>query len=306
MNSASMSPRRSLAQKLRLGSSRTGGHRNSGNRPVRQPRRFVPMLEKCEDRISPALTFNFTISDNLNLFGGRQAQMMTDLQAAGTIWGQYLNGVAPINVNVIPDRTVGLATAGPTDFTPLNRQQGGFNVTEDGALNKARTGNPNRNGNPFDINISINPTVAQTSIYYDPSGVARTGQVPSNQSDFISLVLHELGHGLGFITQRTTSGPGTGTFPNGQMDTFGALSVFGTGGILNFTGPQAQAVFGGPVPLTSEGPTGLSNFTHLGQSNPPVPTSLGSELMRPALVDGTKYYVSRLDVAILADINWPL
>jgi hypothetical protein len=269
------------------------------------------MFEKCEDRISPALTFNFTITDPTNLFGGRQALMMTDLQAAGAIWGPYLNGVVPLNVDVLPDSNTAFAQAGATAVISLNRQQNGLNVFEDGALNKARTGNPNPNGNPFDINISINPTSAQTQLYYDPSGVARTGTVPPNQTDFISLVLHEMGHGLGFNTLRATSGAGYGTFPTppGNENTYDALTQFGAGGnpaILYFTGPQAQAAFGGPVPLTSEGPNGQSNFAHVGTSNPPFPPSLASDFMRPGIEAGTKFYVSRLDVAILSDINWPL
>jgi hypothetical protein len=309
MNAASMSLLRSLVRKLQLGSSRTAPHRNSRNGLAYQRFRFVPMFEKCEDRISPALTFNFMINDPANQFGGRQAAMMTDLQAAGAIWGQYLNGMVPLNVSVVPGGTP-FASAGATYNQPLNRQQNGLNVVEDGALNKARTGTPNTGPNPAaDIQININPAIAQNQFYYDPSGVARTGQVPANQSDFISVMLHELAHGLGFNVLRSTMGATYGTFPNGTENTYDALTSFGAGGnpaLVYFTGPQAMQVFGGPVPLTSEGPNGTSNFAHVGSTNPPIPMSLASDLMLPAITDGVKISVSRLDLAVLTDINWPV
>jgi len=281
--------------------------RNCRSKTCRPTLRFIPAVERCEDRIAPALTFNFTFNDPNNLFAALPL-LTSNLQAAGAIWGRFMDSMAPLDVSVAADLTITGANAASVTNVPVGMQNG-LTIVEDGALFKARTG-IDPNGNMPDIQVNINPNYTLANDWLDPSGIARTGPVPSDREDFISVLIHELGHGLGFTSFRKIDNPNYGTFPGNTQNTYDALTAFGVGGdpdTLYFTGAMAQAVFGGPVPLTSVGPDSnftSQNFSHLG--NPAPRTTLRADVMNGLIIQaGIRYSVSRLDVAILSDLGFP-
>src|SRR5205085_172143 len=79
-----------------------------------------------------------------------------------------------------------------------------------------------------DILFHIN-TVYLADVYFDPSGAARTGPVPDDKTDFISIALHELTHSLGITTRREVDGPGYGQFKSNFKESFDELTAFGSG-----------------------------------------------------------------------------
>ena len=99
------------------------------------------------------------------------------------------------------------------------------------------------------------------------AGIARA------QTDFYSVAVHELGHVLGIGTSSRWSAQSTG----------------GT-----FVGPNAVAVYGGPVPLAAGGAHWRDGVTLNGQ-----PASLD-----PTTTNGTRVPFSALDFAALEDIGW--
>jgi hypothetical protein len=226
----------------------------------------------------------------------------------GQIYSGLLNGQGTIEVSVRPDNAIPRSDGSTVGVFPAYTS-GGVTVYESAALAEARTG-VNPNGSGPEIVLDFNTQTFLPGSWFDPSGAARTGQVPADKTDFISVALHEMMHGFGFQGYRTISGPGYGTLPPGYESTFDALTSFGTGansGILFFRGPRAMAVYGGPVPLTSVGPSApltSQNFYHVGN-----PTGPGSDLL-PDLMNGvvfnhgTRYNVSALDLAVLADQGW--
>ncbi|MGC1274313.1 MAG: PEP-CTERM sorting domain-containing protein [Planctomycetaceae bacterium] len=114
----------------------------------------------------------------------------------------------------------------------------------------------------------------------------------------MSVMLHELGHALGFNGWRDQF---NGTLPtNTDVDrqyasVFDDLTVF-DGSDFFFVGELAQAVYGGPVPLT------FGNIFHLGNTLPRPGENLIPDLMNGVVfTDGVRYEISALDVAMLRD-----
>jgi hypothetical protein len=115
------------------------------------------------------------------------------------------------------------------------------------------------------------------SIAFDPGrswylGLGASG-LPSNQIDFYSVALHELGHVLGI-----------GTSAQWQSLVYGGA----------FHGADAMSVYGGPVPVNAAGDHWANGLTINGQ-----PASLD-----PSLAYGTRVVFSALDSAALFDLGW--
>ena len=99
--------------------------------------------------------------------------------------------------------------------------------------------------------------------------------IGNNQTDFYSVALHELTHLLG-------------------VGSSAAWSTRSSGGL--FVGPNAEQVFGGPVPLSTDG----------GHWDESVRSAGALPVMVPVLPNGTATRLTPLDLAGLQDIGWQL
>lgn len=147
--------------------------------------------------------------------------------------------------------------------------------------------------------------------------------VAGNRYDFQSTAMHELLHTLGFLSYTERPGANTGlswTVYDSYLVTSGGAAVIGAdyrwdtaynanlvggGGGLYFGGPNAVAVYGGPVPLFTPGSWDSgSSVSHL---NDRVFTGSNEKLMN-AVVDlglGIRV-ISPVEVAILEDLGYTL
>jgi len=97
--------------------------------------------------------------------------------------------------------------------------------------------------------------------------------IGSNQVDFYSIAVHELGHVLGI-----------GTSPRWFSQSSGGF----------FRGPTAQQWYGGPVPLSPDGAHWRDGLTFNG----------GPVSLDPSIMSGTRVSLTNLDYAALADMGW--
>jgi len=107
-----------------------------------------------------------------------------------------------------------------------------------------------------------------------------------NVSDFFSVAVHELAHALGFGSQSSTSQTEWEELVGGSQ----------------FFGINAQAEFGGPVPLAPD----LAHWTHGTMSVVYGGATTQETAMDPDIQNGTRKRFTELDAAALRDIGWEL
>jgi len=246
--------------------------------------------------INPALAtvmYTVTIDDPGNTFAAFHGPIESNVLAAGAQWSQFLVGDATIDLLIgfsqIP------TTSGNSVTSAFVRNNGTFNVFEQGAAAEVRTGvDPNGAGPDGLITIGTNYLV--NDLVFDPRPTMRSDPIPAGRVDALSIFLHEIGHVLAINGFRDDF---NGSFPGDFESTFDEQTIF-DGSDFFFIGPRATALYGEPVPLT------FGNYRHLG-NEPPRP---GSDLI-PDLMNGvvfnreTRYDISALDLEILCDVGVP-
>jgi hypothetical protein len=274
-------------------------------------RRCRPAVETLEQRDLPSgIPFNFILDDpnhQLDAF----PLLLPDLQAAGQVLSGALQGQGSLEVRVRPDSNVPRSSGSTVAVTTLGTQNG-LTLVENGPITEARTG-IDPNGAAADIDLVFNPDYLRQQVWFDPTGAARAGDLPADKLDFISIATHEIVHALGFQGYRAIDGAGYGQFTANTESSYDAYTAFGAGGdaaTLYFTGAHAEAVYGGPVPLTSVGPSDpltSQNFYHVGNPVGHPGSGLTPDLMNGMVFQyGQRYLPSALDLAILADLGWNL
>jgi hypothetical protein len=193
------------------------------------------------------------------------------------------------------------------------------NIFEPGPLSVINTGsNP---GGPVDLFLNINSSFVQNNYWFDPTPDNRVDETPpSGRTDFVSIVLHEIGHGLGIAgTRILNEGLNYGKFP-GYESVFDSLSFFGGDGNaldsfgnpnpMFFSGAHAMALFGAAVPLSHVGPghpLHSQDFYHFGTCGDPLilTASLMNGCSVPVGAD-PRLEITALDKAVLQDIGYPI
>jgi len=243
---------------------------------------------------SPIFTVSFP-DDPASPFSGYYSRITTNLLAAGSVWNQFIGGQSvSIDLQVRFDTLTPRATGGSA-IPVFVSNNGTYNVFQQGAAAEIQSGS-DPNGILPDGIITINPSYLTDELWFDPDPYSRLAPVPSNKTDAESVFIHELGHILGFNGYLDST---LGRAPSNFVSTYDQFVEFD--GNFYFTGPQAEAVYGGPVPLT------FGNYAHLGNSSPRPGSGLIPDLMNGVVFfEGTRYSPSALDVAVLADVGVPM
>lgn len=238
------------------------------------------------------------VTDSTGVLGSFVPQLASAVAAAGRLWQAHVAHDALIEVVIniaryTPEGIPGTAHAllSPQEYVSTTN---GINLYWRSAVYELQTG-VDANGSDPDIIITIDPTFLQNALWFDPTPETYDGDKPQNRLDAVSILMHEIGHALGFSGWRNwTTGELTG--PNMlAYDQF----VVRHDGLPWFTGPLARAVYGGDVPLTLGSPHHYGN-----QAGLP-----GSELVPNGLMNGIsanfdgRAEISELDLAILQDMG---
>ena len=278
---------------------------------------------------SAAATFTFTHVNST------AAQAIAIEHAAG-IWGDILQSAVPIKVRItffpLGANALGITFPnGRRDFsgTPLPQ------TWYASCLANSITGTELNTGES-DIDIFLNIT---TNWYTGTDGNPGAGEY-----DLVSVALHELGHGLGFVglsmkvgtegslgtLQASDFAPLTTSFPWPQLDTLpgifdrylndlqdGPLTLMAnpgtmlgsamTGNQIYFNGPLVMAANGGNAPRIYAPTTYAlgSSCVHLNESS--FPPGDPNELMTPFSSAGNaNHWPGPLCIAMMQDIGWTL
>ena len=153
-----------------------------------------------------------TFSFNIN--GTVPAGFADALNTAGKNWSRYLHITVPIKVNVF---TVNSSFVPFSGLTLANGRKNFPNAYPNylyvTSLANQMT-NSELNPGQYDMDIYFN---LFTPMYYG------NGAPPANQMDFISLAMHEIGHGLGFYSDGYVDNSGKGSFGNVPVSVFMGL-----------------------------------------------------------------------------------
>jgi FG-GAP-like repeat len=240
------------------------------------------------------MTFNVTFKDPTRTYANYYEAIQSNIVAAGLNWNKYIHGSGNLDINVDFALTGTSVATGGSSF--VFSDSGNALILQSVASEKLSTG-IDQNGAEADVSISINPAFLSGSqaIWFDPDPLTRTTPIPIYKTDAVSVFTHELGHALGFIGFKNEI---NGTLPANYQSAFDQKTSF-DGTNFFFTGTRATAVYGGSVPLT------FGSISHLGNDAPRPGSNLLTDMMAPIAILG-RNYISKLDLAILADCGLPI
>jgi hypothetical protein len=254
--------------------------------------------------VGATIMYDISFNDQFGTFSAFYAPIQSHLLAAGADWARSIAGDTTLQIEVQFADSINRSFGRSATNAPIGSQDG-RTVLQEGAAFKIATGMDVNGPSNADIIIGFQPNYLLNTLWFDPNPFARTAPVPSDKTDAMSVVLHELAHALAFNGFRNKA---TGEPDPGFLSAYDALTRF-EGSLLVFTGQRAQDVFGGPVPLTFppvQDGQALNDYTHLGNlRDPPI---LTEDLMNGIVFkNGTRYVISAdLDFAILGDTGVPL
>ncbi|MEY3252381.1 MAG: hypothetical protein RL227_1354 [Pseudomonadota bacterium] len=250
---------------------------------------------------TPRIELRF--ADSAALYGAYYDDLRSVTMAAAQTWTQHLIGDFSAVDLTVQINFVSIATSSGRSLGSgfaAWRADGG-SLWHQGAAHELLTGvDVNGDAPDVEFNIGIDGYL-QSELWFDPEPLRRLAPVPEDRTDAMSVLLHEWGHALGFNGWMDGI---AGTLPGSYASTFdhqvGLLHTEAGSG-LHFLGAQATALYGAAVPLT------WGNHAHLGNDAAGMGADLVPDLMNGLVFyRGTRYGISALDLAIMADIGLPI
>ena len=283
-----------------------------------QSDRIVPYVPSPFELIPQTPTANITV----NYIGSWNSQAQAAFEYAVSIWEGLLVSTVTIEVDAewsssLPPGALG--GAGPYTFWRDFTNAPQANTWYPAAIANERAGS-DLNGTDPEIDAAFSSTFSDWYFGTD-------GNPPDSDYDFVSVVLHELGHGLGFVgSMRVASGVGywgSGTAYPFIYDRFTengggtpllnyanysvALAGQLTSGTVYFDAPQANAANGGSRPhlyapgIWQQG----SSYSHLDESTFVGGTS--NALMTPIIYNGeANHNPGPITLGMFQDMGWIL
>jgi hypothetical protein len=250
-----------------------------------------------------AFSYQVTTSDPSNSASSQLPVLRYDLEQALAGWSQYLTGPGTLIVNlVIASTATGRASGGTTAVRLTGAASGGNRVVEDGSEFALRTG---QHLAASDITVTFD-TAYFPLLDFTPNLTATSVAAPGKLNP-ISVMLHEIGHGLGISGYYSQSG----VLPANDVTEFDTF-IRQQNGSATFQGENARFAYGGDVPLTTASTT--QNYYHFGntlsdmsRTAATVQDPLTLDLMNGVVFfPAHPYVISALNVAVMQDLGYQL
>lgn len=243
------------------------------------------------------MTFKYTValSDPTNTLSAAQAELvLANVRGAMEIFSRHVTGLGTLDVVVSMDLSGRAVGSGRSLVAVTKEVVNGKTVIHEGAVAELLSG-VDPNGASYDIEINLPPDYLNKSLWLDPDPLTRSVAVQSGRFDAVSFFLHEIGHALGFNGRGDGN---TGVVTGNFLSTYDAL-VATQNGVPVFTGANAVAVYGGPVPLATGA---INNYTHYGRVSA---DGLDLSLMEGSAYapNGVRWYLDAIDLAIFRDLG---
>lgn len=254
-----------------------------------------------------ALEFEITFVDPDRKYTSYYPVIESHIKAAGAEWAKHIksNVLAETFVSFFDFPNTNGAAAGGSREVPL-REEGGITITESSIAHKIKTGidfyGSSSDLLTADISLIINQNLLVSNGFnFDPDPFNdESGHIDNGKSDFKNIMMHEIGHALGFRTNGfNADGSPFLTFPVRNL--YDQLIIFQNDNYF-FTGSRAINVYGGSVPLHYQSQSHLGNYDR-GDGRPG--TEFSHDVMFPSESNGRKM-ITPLHVAILADLGYPI
>ncbi|MES2187019.1 MAG: DUF4214 domain-containing protein [Pseudomonadota bacterium] len=236
-------------------------------------------------------------SDPGGSFTSQAALVAALIEAAGQQIGQYLASNAVIDVAVTVDETITgstIAQAGPAGVITEGLRTGGGTILETAAAAEIRSG-VDQNGATAEINVTL------TKLFFNQSSsyLGSAATVPAGKFDAISVLTHEMTHGIAFTGYLDRS-----DFFNNTVLPSSTYSDYDTQLIsINnkpyFGGKVAEIVYGGPLPLLASGGSAIYHVDN-------TAAGLQTDLMAPVATNGQRVGLSDYDLAVYRDVGLPV
>jgi hypothetical protein len=247
------------------------------------------------------LAIDFQIESFVDPGGGNLAQYEDDIRrivnAASDDWGQHFDSNVTIELQIeFEFNTVdNYLIRSETFWNEPVRRNGRTQVVEIGPANEIRTGDDPNGGIP-DATLIFN-TFQIENFFWDPLPATRAAEVPTADWDAYSLILHEMGHLLGFTAFKN---PFTGDVENNEITTYDELVAFPDPVTAIFTGATAREEYGDFVPLR------FGDISHYGNPGGPGQDLDISLMSGSELPQGQRRFISDIDLAMLVDLGLPV
>lgn len=239
-------------------------------------------------------------------------QQVTDLaQAALDNIAQYIEAVAGASLDVAitlaeqGPSTVASAGAGALYFS--GETINGFSEIVTASQIEFTTGN-DPNGTDADIVVTINTDFLTSASAFLETGANRTPG--ANQIDYVSVLTHEIMHGLGFFSFRDNSGNASNpNNPPNIESTYGVNVDFGVEGfgtlVPRYSGDNVLDVYGEDVLAEYLFNSAGSDVSHFGRFDAfGQETDLRFALMNPSVVLGDVTTIGAIELAVFRDLGY--
>lgn len=171
-----------------------------------------------------------------------------NFEAAAKQWGDLRRpGELPITVaiTVVPAGQTVRLSASPTQSV-YRETVGGHDIYESCASHKVRYGKVGEGCEESDITVLIDLAFLRESIFIDPTPDSPS-PIPADRVDLVTVLAHELGHGLGIDGWRDSM---TGALPpGGEMTVYDTLVSFADPKRPKFLGANVRKLYGKPMPI---------------------------------------------------------